>query len=88
MPEGLRRIIVTNLAEVIWYGAEGILIEPEFAGKWGAELIILSDALAESWIKVSFPEEHEENVKLRYYTQHEGARYVIPQANKMPTRSI
>jgi hypothetical protein len=83
-PGELYQIIVENLGEVIWYGAEGILVEPEFAGKWGAELILLSDALAESWIKVSCPKEYEENVKLRYYTEYEGEKYVIPQANKMP----
>jgi hypothetical protein len=83
-PGELYQLIVENLGEVIWYGAEGILIEPEFAGKWGAELIILSDALAEAWVKVSFPEEYAENVKLRYFTEHEGSTYVIPQANKMP----
>lgn len=83
-PGELYQIIVTNLAEVIWYGAEGVLIEPEFAGKWGAELILTSEALAESWVKVSFPKEYRENVKLRYFTEHEGASYVIPQANRMP----
>jgi hypothetical protein len=83
-PGELYQIIVKNLGEVIWYGAEGILIEPEFAGKWGAELILTSDALAESWVKVGFPKEHEDNVKLRYFTEYEGSRYVIPQANRMP----
>jgi hypothetical protein len=83
-PGELYQLIVENLGEVIWYGSEGILVEPEFAGKWGAELIILSDALAESWVKVSYPEEYEENVKLRYFTEYEGSKYVIPQANKMP----
>jgi hypothetical protein len=83
-PGELYQMIVENIGEVIWYGAEGVLVEPEFAGKWGAELIILSDALAESWVKVSYPKEYEENVKLRYYTEHEGDKYVIPQANKMP----
>lgn len=83
-PGELYQIIVTNLAEVIWYGAEGILIEPEFAGKWGAELILTSEHLAESWVKVAFPKQYAENVKLRYFTEHDGDRYVIPQVNRMP----
>lgn len=84
-PGELYQIIVENLGEVIWYGAEGVLIEPEFAGKWGAELILLSgsEELTETWTKVSYPKEYEENVKLRYYTERDGAKYVIPQANKM-----
>jgi hypothetical protein len=83
-PGELYQIIVENLAEVIWYGAEGLLVDPEFAGMWGAELILTSEALADSWVKVTFPEEYLENVKLRYYTEHEGGYYVIPQANRMP----
>jgi hypothetical protein len=83
-PGELYQLIVENLGEVIWQGSQGILVEPEFAGKWGAELIILSDALAEGWIKVSYPKEYEDNVKLRYFTEYEGSKYVIPQANKMP----
>ena len=82
-PGELYQIIVKNLGEVIWYGAEGVLIEPEFAGKWGAELIMKSEAAAEGWIKVTCPKEYEDNVKLRYYTEYDGSRYVIPQANKM-----
>jgi hypothetical protein len=83
-PGELYQIIVENLAEVIWYGAEGILIEPEFAGKYGAELILTSEHLAESWVKVAFPKQYADNVKLRYFTEHDGDRYVIPQANRMP----
>lgn len=82
-PGELYQLIVENIADVIWYGAEGVLVEPEFAGKWGAELILTSEDLAESWVKVSVPKEHEKNVKLRYYTEYEGSKYVIPQGNKM-----
>lgn len=82
-PGELYQLIVENLGEILWHGAEGILIEPEFAGEWGAELILKSDAVAENWVKVTVPKEYEQNVKLRYYTEHDGSSYVIPQANKM-----
>jgi hypothetical protein len=83
-PGELYQIMMTNLGDIVWYGAEGVLIEPEFSGKWGAELILTSEELAESWVKVTYPKEYDENVKLRYFTEHEGSKYVIPQANKMP----
>jgi len=82
-PGELYQLIVENLADIIWYGADGVLVDPEFAGKWGAELILTSESAADSWVKVSFPKEHEENVKLRYYTEKDGKKYVIPQGNKM-----
>lgn len=68
-----------NLAEVIWYGAEGILVEPEFKKKWGAEVLLISEWADENWMHVSFPEDVRENIKLRNFCIIEGEYYVIPQ---------
>ena len=38
-PSRLYQNVMTNLAEVIWYGAGGILIEPEYEAPWGAEVL-------------------------------------------------
>jgi predicted RNase H-like HicB family nuclease len=71
--------MMTNLAEAIWYGAEGIVIEPEFKAKWGAEVLLISDWADKNWMHVSFPDEVRENVKLRNFCLIEGEYYVIPQ---------
>lgn len=78
-PNELYQLLMTNMAEVIWYGAEGIVIEPEFQAKWGAEVLLISEWADQNWMHVSFPDEVRENVKLRNFCMIEGEYYVIPQ---------
>jgi len=78
-PNELYQVMISNLADVIWYGAEGIVIEPDFKAKWGAEVLLISDWADENWMQVSFPESVRENVKLRNFCCIEGEYYVIPQ---------
>ena len=78
-PNELYQVNMTNLAEVIWYGSEGILVEPDFKAKWGAEVLLISEWADENWMHVSFPEEVRENVKLRNFCMIEDEYYVIPQ---------
>jgi hypothetical protein len=83
-PSELYQEMIGNLAEVIWWGAEGIVIEPEYTAKWGAEVLLLSDWADKNWQQVRFPEEVRENVKLRNFTVIDGEYYVIPQWSGMP----
>lgn len=78
-PNELYQVMMENIAEVIWHGAEGIVIEPEFRSKWGAEVLLISDWADKNWMHVTFPEDVRENVKLRNYCVIEGEYYVIPQ---------
>lgn len=78
-PNELYQVMMSNMAEAMWYGAEGIVIEPEFKAKWGAEVLLISEWADENWMHVSFPDKIRENVKLRNFCQIEGEYYVIPQ---------
>lgn len=78
-PNELYQLLMSNMAEAIWYGAEGIVIEPEFKAKWGAEVLLISDWADKNWMQVSFPKEVADNVKLRNFCMIEGEYYVIPQ---------
>jgi predicted RNase H-like HicB family nuclease len=78
-PNELYQLLMTNMAEAIWYGSEGIVIEPEFKAKWGAEVLLISDWADQNWMHVSFPEDVRDNVKLRNFCVIEGEYYVIPQ---------
>ena len=82
-PGELYQMMLKNIGEIIWHGASGTLIEPEFAGKWGAEAILTSDAAEKNWVQVSYPDSVQDNIKLRYCTMINGKQYVIPQANGM-----
>lgn len=78
-PNELYQVMMTNMAEAIWYGTEGIVIEPDFKAKWGAEVLLISEWADQNWMHVSFPEEIRENVKLRNFCVIDGEYYVIPQ---------
>ncbi len=78
-PNELYQVMMTNMAEAMWFGAGGTVIEPEFKAKWGAEVLLISEWADENWMHVSFPEDVRENVKLRNFCVIEGEYYVIPQ---------
>jgi len=78
-PNELYQVMMENMAEAIWYGAEGIVIEPEFKAKWGAEVLLISEWADENWMHVSFPKKVREFVKLRNFCRIDGEYYVIPQ---------
>lgn len=78
-PDGeLYMEMVTNLAEIMWYGSEGILVEPEFEAEYGIEVMIDSEWAKNKWQAVHFPMEIERWVKLRNYTIIDGTYCVIP----------
>ena len=83
-PSELYQNMISNLDEVIWYGAEGILIEPEYTDVWGAEVLLHSDWADKNWAHIEFPKELRRNIKLRNYTVIEGEHYIVPQLCGMP----
>ena len=83
-PSELYQNMITNLAEVIWYGAEGIMIEPEYSDVWGAEVLLHSSWADKNWAHIQFPKELRRNIKLRNYTIIEGEHYIVPQTCGMP----
>lgn len=78
-PSELYQVMIENLAEVLWEGAGGIVVEPEYRAKWGAMVFLVSDWANTNWQHVAFPKAIRENVKLRNFTMIDGEYYVIPQ---------
>jgi len=70
--------LISNLAEMIWYGAEGILIEPKFAAKYAIEVMINSEWAENKWQTINFPPEVRQWVKLRNLAIINGTYCVIP----------
>ena len=74
---------MTNLDEVIWEGAEGRLVNPEFESKYGAQIILSSEWAREHWQVVEFPEEIRKWVKLYNHCRIDDGTglhdYVVPQ---------
>jgi hypothetical protein len=83
-PSELYQLMIGNLGDVMYEGAGGIMVEPEFKAKWGAQILIDSEWADANWQHVTFPKSVREHVKLRNMTVIDGEYYVIPQWTGCP----
>ena len=82
-PSELWQEMFTNLAEIIWEGADGNLVEPEPAAKWGCEVILKSPFAEKNHQPVIFPKQYASQIKLFNSCEVEGNRYVLPLDDEM-----
>lgn len=68
-----------NMAECMWAGSEGKIIEPVYKGKYGAELVIYSDFAKNHWVTIHYPKELKEFVFQSNVCKINDKIYVIPQ---------
>jgi predicted RNase H-like HicB family nuclease len=78
-----------NLDEVLFYGAEGTLVEPKWKAKFGAQILLCSEWALDRWQPIRFPEDIREYLKIynhcRIDTKGDGGivDFFIPQIAKM-----
>lgn len=82
-PSELWQELFTNLAEIMWQGADGVLVEPVPAGKWGVEVLLKSGWAEKNWQEVSYPKKYENQIKLFNGVAIDGRRFVVPQDDEM-----
>lgn len=72
-----------NLAEVIWCGAHGILIEPKFKYKFAASatLHFKTKNAKDGWMLLKVPEKIKQWVKLSHHVQLEDMHHFPPKDN-------
>lgn len=70
----------TNLAEIIWQGAGGVLVDPIPLAKFCAQAMIGSTWSDKNSQPIDFPPEIARNVKLRNTAIINGRVYAIPQS--------
>lgn len=78
-PSELYQMMISNLADIVWQGSEGIVIDPEFIKPFGAQLLLISDWADKNWQQVDFPASIREHVKLHNLMVIDGEYYVSPQ---------
>jgi phosphoribosylamine-glycine ligase len=83
-PNELYQLMYKNLAEIIWYGACGILIDPITTKKYGVEALIHSSWADRNWQAITFPAKYRDNIKLRNAVKINGLYYAVPQAVGLP----
>jgi hypothetical protein len=68
-----------NFSDIIWFGAEGILVEPKFSGKYAAQAIIQSTWAAGDGVQPIFvPKEIRNQVKLKNLYKANDTYYFLP----------
>lgn len=83
-PNELYQLMYKNLAEIIWYGASGFLIDPITTKKYGVEALIHSSWADRNWQAITFPEEYRNNIKLRNACKINDYYYAVPQSVGLP----
>lgn len=73
----------TNLAEILWEGSAGNLVEPVIEEPYGAQIILCSEWAETNYEPIKFPESLRAFVKLYNHCRVNGLDYTVPQLAKM-----
>jgi hypothetical protein len=74
---------IANFADIIWAGANGIVLRPQFRWKFAAEATLHYElepkdrAINDEWKTLPVPEEVQRWVKLYYYCQIDGVYHLM-----------
>jgi len=71
--------MMANLADILWQGAGGVLVEPEYRGKYGYEILVQSQWVDQHPLLVQFPEKYRDQIKFRYASQFPDGLWILPQ---------
>lgn len=71
--------MIKNLPDILWQGADGVLVEPEYKGKYGYEILVQSEWVNEHPLLVEFPEKYRDQIKFRYAAQFPDGLWILPQ---------
>jgi hypothetical protein len=77
-PGNVEMEIYDNFSDIIIQGAEGKLVNPITSKKYGAEVFFSSEWVENNWLKISFPEEMKQWIKLTNCCRIDNNYYIIP----------
>lgn len=70
----------SNISEVIWAGANGIIVEPEFTHLFAAAAT-LHHSDGDGWLTMGVPKEIRKWIKLNHFFQLDGLYHFAPRCN-------
>jgi len=82
-PNELYGLMYKNLADIVYYGAHGYMIDPVVEHKFGVEALLHSSWADSNWQPVTFPAKYADNVRLRNACKIDGKYYCAPQHVKL-----
>jgi hypothetical protein len=78
-PADLYCEMIGNLGEIVWQGAQGVMVPPKWISRYGAQAMIDSEWSAEHWQPIGFPPSMRKYVKLRYAAKDGKEYFSAPQ---------
>ena len=81
-PSQLQTVLIKNLPDVIYRGAHGIMVEPEYDDPLGAQVLITSDRDKAEYLTFPLDAEIEPWVKMSFACEVDGVKRIAP--NAMP----
>ena len=84
----LQLYMIQNLAEILWHGAAGELVEPKYSAKFGFEVLIRSDWAMKNPLLVEVPKAFRKQVKFHYASRFDGQIWIMPQRGNDTIGSI
>lgn len=67
-----------NLGEIVWRGAQGILVEPEPTAQFGVQALITAERDPEEWVVLDIPKEIQQWVKCGFACDIDGKTCIPP----------
>jgi hypothetical protein len=77
LPVAVSMETCSNLSQVIWAGANGRLLEPQYGYRFAASAT-LHHADGEGWVNLRIPPNVRRWVKLNHYCEVDGMFHVVP----------
>jgi len=74
-PYQLHIAMTKNLPEIIWYGSQGIMVQPEYNAKYGAIAIMKSEYAKDHYMPVRIPDKSKEWVYLMEWMVDKKGEY-------------
>jgi hypothetical protein len=77
-PSACQSAAWTNLADVVWFGANGSLVDFECPYRYLVELELASDWASKHFMAVYWPKEHDGLVTLTRWHRFDDTNYIVP----------
>jgi hypothetical protein len=71
--------MITNLPDIFYFGAEGKMIDPEYAAKYCIALMVHSDWAVKHPLMVEYPKKYRDQIKFRWDSEFDGKTWIMPQ---------
>jgi hypothetical protein len=70
--------VYSNIADIIWNGADGVLVQPEFNAKFGAEVIGKCEFARTNFVQLFYAEDEQQWIKQPHSCMIDEKVYTVP----------